>query len=162
MAFNRINLIKLLNMLCNIFLLIFSTHAICQTQASLQDERINVMKKYVKLLGEGDYHAIPKLFVEKGYVVSSTGAVDESHHFYKTLLTKTISMPQSKFINIFVGKMNENMMASYFDYSWENIHGNRVAAKFLDLFIFEDKSSKIKRIFIFSNTFKAEIMKQLE
>jgi len=119
------------------------------------------MKKYIKLLGEGDYHSIPKLFNKEADVISSTGAVDKPDHFYETLLTKTISSPQSKLINIFVGNMNKDMMAAYFDFSWKNAQGKRVAAKFLDLFIFEENLPKIKKLYIFSNTFKEEIMKQL-
>ncbi len=52
------------------------------------------------------------------------------------------------------------MMTAYFDYAWDNIKGQRVSAKFLDLFVFKKNSSQIKAIFVFSNTFQQDIMKQ--
>ncbi len=74
---------------------------------------------------------------------------------------KTITNPQSSLINIFEGKLDQNMMAAYFNYSWKNSKGEKVSAKFLDLFIFQNNMTKIKGIFVFGNTFKEDIMKQL-
>lgn len=45
------------------------------------------------------------------------------------------------FLLIFEGKLDQNMMAAYFNYSWRNTKGEKVSAKFLDLFIFQNNTT---------------------
>ncbi len=156
-------MIKLrLSLCCLIVLLVFSSEASFAQNISLQEQRVDVIKQYIKLLGKGDYKTIPQLFTKDALAISSSGVPDNPVHFYKTLFTKTISNPQSSLINIFEGKINANMLVGYFNFTWKNKENKKVHAKFLDLFIFQKGTVKIKTIFVFSNTFQKDIMKQLE
>lgn len=139
----------------------FAKNVFSQTNISLQNQRTDIIKQYVKLLSDGNYQSIPYLFTTNASAVSSSGIPDNPIHFYKTLFTKTITQPQATLINIFNGTPDQNMMAAYFNYSWKNSEGKKVSAKFLDLFIFEANSTKIKWLFVYSNTFQEDIMKQL-
>jgi hypothetical protein len=144
-----------------ILLTCFSQGVFAETATSLTDKRTKVIKNYVKWLGKGNYRAIAHLFSQKGLAVSSSGIVDKPEHFFKTLLTETISEPKSILINTFVAKANNEMMTAYFYYSWKNKENHQVSAKFIDLFIFEKNSEKIKGLYVFSNTFQNDVMKQL-
>jgi hypothetical protein len=129
---------------------------------SLETKRNTVMKHYINLLGDGNYTEISHLFTNKAIVVSSSGVRDQPMHFYKTLFTQTITSPHSSLINLFQGTMNQDMMSAYFDFSWKYKTGKKVSSKFLDLFLFEKDSPKIKALYVFSNTFQEDIMKQLD
>lgn len=128
---------------------------------NLAEQRTKVIKNYVKWMGTGNYQAISKLFAKDGLAVSSSGIADKPDHFYKTLLTETVSNPKSILVNIFAGKANNEMMTAYFYYSWKNQDQHQVSAKFIDLFVFEKNSAKIRGLYVFSNTFQNDIMKQL-
>ena len=146
-----------------IFLFLFTTtYVFSQTNSSLQNERMDVVKQYVKLLGDGNYQALSHLFTENAMAVSSSGKTDKPSHFYKILFSKTITNPEATLINVFPGNLDKNMMAAYFNFTWKNIKQQQVSAKFLDLFIFKKNTTKINAIYIFSNTFQKDIMKQLE
>lgn len=129
------------------------------TNSLLENKRSEVIKQYIRLLGDGNYKKINLLFTNKGVVISSSGIPDNPTHFYKTLFTQTISSPNSELINLFQGTIDHDMLTAYFDFSWKNEKGKEVSAKFLDLFLFEKKTAKINTVFIFSNTFKKDIMK---
>lgn len=141
---------------------VFCSQTVFGQNISLHKQRVDVIKRYIQLLGKGDYKAIPTLFAKDSLAISSSGKPDNPAHFYKTLFTKTISNPKSSLINIFEGIIKPNMMVGYFDFTWTNNKNKVVHAKFLDLFIFQDESAKIKVIFVYSNTFQSDIMKQLE
>ncbi len=153
-----------------IFILIFAmtlslymTSALSSHKASLENQRIDALIQYVTLLGEGDYHILPELFTSDATVVSSSGITDIPGNFYKKLFTQTISMhstPKTELIDILPGILDKNKVAVYFNFSWTNEKNERISAKFLDLFIFEPKSEKIKNVFVFGNTFQDDIMKQ--
>lgn len=147
-----------------LFILCFivSTSLFAKKITTLQNQRLDAINQYVTLLGIGEYKPIINLFTSDAIAVSSSGIADTPSHFYKTLFTKTIKKPQANLINIFPGMLDHNMMTVFFDYSWENIKGQQVSAKFLDLFIFQKNTPKIKAIYVFSNTFQQDIMKQLE
>lgn len=53
------------------------------------------------------------------------------------------------------------MMVGYFDFSWKNLAGKGVSAKFLDLFIFETDSPRSKKFWYLVIFFQEDIMKQL-
>ena len=144
-----------------ILLLLTTQNAFSQTNSPLQSQRNEVIKQYVHWLGEGNYKAISLLFTKKAIAVSSSGISDTPMHFYQTLFTKTITSPISSFINLFAGTPNPDMMTAYFDFSWNNQAGKNVSAKFLDLFVFEKGTTKLSAVFVFSNTFQEDIMKQL-
>src|SRR5690242_18182523 len=124
--------------------LVLPTSTFAQKEELLQSQRLDVVKHYVTLLGQGEYKAISHLFAPNALAVSSSGKPDTPNHFYKILFTKTIKNPQATLINLFNGLQDPNMLAAYFDYSWDNIKGQHVSAKFLDLFVFQNNSSKIK------------------
>lgn len=150
------------NLFLTTLILLLAPHSVfSQGKSDLQTKRGEVIKQYVELLGGGDYKAISSLFTDRGLAVSSSGIPDKPQHFYKTLFTKTITSPNSRFINLFEGKINQDMMTAYFDFSWKNKYKKEVSAKFLDLFVFEKNTTKIAAVFVFSNTFQDDIMKQL-
>ncbi len=126
----------------------------------LHNSRINVITKYVDLLGDGNYLQIPSLFSIKAIAVSSSGIEDNPTHFYKTLFTETIKSPSAKLLNIFPGTNDMNVFTVQFYFSWINKKGERVAAEFLDLIYFEPNETKINKLQVFSNTFRNDIMKQ--
>jgi hypothetical protein len=128
---------------------------------SLQQQRVEVVKQYIKFLGQGNYQTIPSLFTQNAIAISSSGLPDHPVHFYEKLFTKTISNPHSSLINIFSGTSDKSMIAAYFDFSWKDTKGKKVSAKFLNLFVFEDNTAKIKNLFVFSNSSKQDVMKQL-
>ena len=149
----------------SVFYLLFfliTTNISAQSLDSLHNQRLKIIKQYIELLGKGDYESISHLFIKNGLAVSSSGKMDNPSHFYKTLFTKTISNPDATLINIFEGRLDLKMMTAYFNYSWNNTAGKRNSAKFLDLFIFQRNTAKIKTVLIFSNTFQQDIMKQLD
>jgi hypothetical protein len=148
-------------MMLFIFLIWFSQFANANVPNTLMEKRTTVMRHYIKWLGTGNYQAIAKLFSKDGLAVSSSGIADKPISFYKNLLTKTVTNPKSILINTFAGKANNEMMTAYFYYSWKNKDHHQVSAKFIDLFIFEKNSSKIKGLYAFSNTFQQDVMKQL-
>lgn len=139
----------------------FSSTVVAAGAANLAEQRTKVIKNYVKWMGTGNYQSIAKLFGKDGLAVSSSGIADKPEHFYKTLLTETVSNPKSILVNVFSGKANNEMMTAYFYYSWKNKDQHQVSAKFMDLFIFEKNSAKIRGLYVFSNTFQNDIMKQL-
>jgi hypothetical protein len=145
----------------SIILILVAHSSFPQTKTPIQNKRSDVIKQYIRLLGDGNYKEISHLFNNKAVVVSSSGIPDNPMYFYKTLFTKTISSPHSSLINLFQGKIDHDMMTAYFDFSWNNGVGNKVSAKFLDLFLFEKRTAKINTVFVFSNTFQEDIMKQL-
>lgn len=124
---------------------------------SLQQQRIDTLKMYVQLLGQGDYKQIPDLFTKHAVAVSSSGASDNINHFYETLFLKTISSPQSRLINIFDGQLKNNMMTVYYNLSWVGGNGVLTSQRFLDLFVFQADSTKIKTVYVFSNRFHESI-----
>lgn len=143
----------------SIILLLTTQIVFSETTISLQNQRNEVVKQYIRLLGKGDFKTISNLFTDKGMVVSSSGLSDNPIHFYKTLFSQTLSSPNSNLINLFEGFQNQDMMTAYFDFSWTNREGKPMAAKFLDLFVFEKETRKINALFIFSNSFQVDIMK---
>lgn len=145
-----------------LFLLVAISNAFSQSNEILQNQRTEVVKEYVTLLGKGNYQSISQLFTKNALVVSSSGIPDNPYNFYKKLFTKTITNPQANLINIFEGAIDQNMQTAYFNFSWQNVEERRVSAKFLDLFLFEEKTKKIKVLFVFSNTFQEDIMTQLK
>lgn len=128
-------------------------NAYATTEGELQQQRIDTIKNYVRLLGKGDYQSIPKLFTKHAVAVSSNGESDSIDHFYEALFVKSISSPQSQLINIFNGQLKNNMMTAYYNMTWIDSKGEPESAKFVDLFIFQADSTKIKTIYVFSNTF---------
>lgn len=135
----------------------FAVHAYALSETELQQQRIATIKSYVKLLGRGDYQAIPKLFTKHAVAVSSSGESDTIDHFYESLFVKTISSPQSRLINIFNGQLKNNMMTAYYNMTWINSSGQAESAKFVDLFIFQADSTMIKTIYVFSNNFHENV-----
>jgi hypothetical protein len=145
----------------SIIFLMFTSYVFAETTPSLAEQRAQVIKNYVKWLGTGNHKAIAKLFTNNALAVSSSGVADKPQHFYKTLLTETISNPKSILINTFAGQGKADMMTGYFYYSWKNKEKKQVSAKFIDLFIFKKNSPKLRAVYVFSNTFQQDIMKQL-
>jgi len=129
---------------------------------SLTARRTLTLNNYVSLLGKGNYQAVTNLFTKHGKAVSSSGISDNAPHFYRTLFTKTITSPQSKLTNIFKGELNPDIMTVLFDFTWKNTTDDTVSAKFLDLVVFQENTAKIKTLYVFSNSFKDDIMKQLD
>lgn len=146
----------------SILFLLGTTNINAQANVSLEKHRMDVIKQYVKFLGNGNYQPITLLFTKDALAISSSGKADNPTHFYKTLFTKTITSPKATLLNLFEDKLDQNMLVAYFDFSWKNLEGKQVSAKFLDLFIFQKNTEKIKAVFVFSNTFQADIMKQLD
>src|SRR5471030_1329861 len=89
----------------------------------LQEDRINAIKRYVHLLGKGDYRNIPALFTDHAVAVSANGESDSIDRFYESTFKHTFSSPQAKLINIFDGRMKGNMMTAYYNLSWVNKQG---------------------------------------
>lgn len=142
-------------------LFIFYSHALlAQNLESLLSHRLEAIKQYVTLLGQGNEKSIVHLFTPDAIAVSSSGKKETPTRFYKKLFTKTIKNPEANLINTFSGIQDPDMMTAYFDYAWDNIKNERVSAKFLDLFVFQKNSTKFKAIYVFSNTFQQDIMKQ--
>lgn len=146
-----------------ITLSLFMMSALASHKPSLENQRIDVIIQYVTLLGEGDYHVLPELFTENALVVSSSGITDSPRNFYQKLFTQTLLMhanPQSELIDILPGKLDKSKAAAYFNFAWTNEKGERISAKFLDLFIFETTTARISGLYVFGNTFQDDIMKQ--
>jgi len=122
----------------------------------LQQQRIETIRSYIKLLGQGDYKQIPNLFTKHAVAVSASGESDSVPHFYEDLLTKTIISPQAKLINIFDGQLKNNMMTAYYNLTWTE-NGSPTTQKFVDLFVFQADSTKIKTVYVFSNHFQEEV-----
>ena len=137
--------------------------------SSLQQQRTNVLKHYVKHLGQGDINRITALFTPQATVVSSSGIADNPEHFYRTLLTKTIRLPDtqtkgksySQLINVFAPQLQQDQMVVLFNFRWINQQNKAVSAPFLDLVHFAPRSNKIDQLFVYSNLYKKDIMKQL-
>lgn len=154
MTFTKYQLIKFATFVLVSFFAV-NVYAISETE--LQQQRIDAIKSYVKLLGRGDYQTIPKLFTKHAVAVSSSGESDSIDHFYESLFVKTITSPQSRLINIFNGQLKNNMMTAYYNMNWIDSKGEPASAKFVDLFIFQADSSKIKTIYVFSNNFHENV-----
>lgn len=137
-------------------LLCFANSVFAMSDDQLQKERIDTIKKYIRLLGKGDYRTIPTLFTDHAVAVSATGESDGIDHFYENMFKKSFSSPESKLINVFDGRLKGNMMSAYYNLSWVNHQGGLESSKFMDLFIFQADSAKIKTIYVFSNSFKQE------
>jgi len=148
-----------LKLACYVLSLLLLTPYAMASNDSLQSQRLAVIQDYVYQLGTGNYNKIIPLFSPDAIAVSSSGKADNVKHFYTTLLTKTISEPQSHFINTFTGTVNKDVYAAYFTYSWNNKDNTRVSSYFLDLIYFKPGSSHIKKLMVFSNTFQDDIMK---
>jgi nitrate reductase assembly molybdenum cofactor insertion protein NarJ len=142
---------------CVIIIALIATTAFSVSETQLQQQRISIIKNYVKLLGQGNYKSIPKLFTKHAVAVSATGATDSINHFYETLLAKPLSTPQAKLVNIFDGQLKNNMMTAYYNMSWKNTKGELVSAKFVDLFIFQADSTMIKTLYVFGNSFHEDV-----
>jgi hypothetical protein len=140
--------------LAGLVLLAACTNVFAVGEEDLQQQRINTVKNYVKLLGRGDYQTIPTLFTKNAVAVSSAGESDSINHFYESLFSKSISSPQSKLINVFNGQLKDNMMTAYYNLIWKNKNGELNSARFLDLIIFQANSTKIKTVYVFSNKFQ--------
>lgn len=144
-----------------IVLTMLSCNAHCAIdQHNLQQQRIDSIKYYVRLLGKGDYKEIPTLFTKHAVAVSSSGESDSIDHFYQALFMKTISSPQSRLINIFDGQLKSNMMTAYYNLSWVGSDGTVISQKFVDLIVFQADSTKIKTIYVFSNNFHENVFSQ--
>lgn len=136
----------------------------CAAQATqtLEQQRLENMKTYVALLGKGDYDGITKLFTEDGTVVSSSGIAETSSKFYKKLFTDTINHPSAQLPQLFSSRNNSEVLIASFYFNWQNKKQQPVGAHFIDLFYFAKDSAKFKKVMVFSNTFKSDVMKQLE
>lgn len=127
----------------------------------LEKKRMQVLKKYVELLGRGDDQAIISLFENNAIAISSSGEQDSVKHFYETLLNKTIHAPRSQLINIYKPDKDPNSLTVHFNFSWKNQNDKVVSADFLDIVYFSDDSCKINKLMVFGNTFQKDIMKKL-
>lgn len=150
-------LARRLAILLGIMSVISSNIANATVDEVLQKERTDIIKRYVKLLGHGDYQAIPKLFTEHAVAVSPTGEAENINRFYETVFRSTFSSPESRLINIFDGRLKDNMMTAYYNMTWVNADGELESARFVDLFIFQVNSVKIKTIYVFSNSFREDV-----
>ena len=148
---------KLFLPLVSILLTFTFSSAFSLSEVELQKQRAEVVKQYVKLLGRGDYQALPKLFTDHAVAVAPSGEADNINRFYESLFKKTFSSPESRLINVFDGRMKNNMMTAYYNLTWVNAEGEPESAKFVDLFIFQMGSTKIKTIYVFSNSFKEDV-----
>lgn len=128
----------------------------------LQQQRLQAVKQYIHYLGRGDYQSLSRLFTSHAVAVSAMGDTDSADHFYLQLFSKTISSPRSKLINIFDGQLKGNMMTAYYQFSWRNPQGTSTSAKFVDLFVFQANSTKIKTVYVFSNQFHEDVFTQTE
>jgi hypothetical protein len=130
-----------------------------QSREALEISRKHVLELYVKRMQQADYKQVIKLFSDDGVAVSSSGVESPVFNFYKNLFEHLISSPKSKLINIFPGTINSNTYALHFYYTWKNKSNLTVGSEFLDLVQFNQGSDKIRKLMVYSNTFKQEVMK---
>ncbi len=112
---------------------------------------IDVLKTYMKALGESDYITIKNLFTSDGHVTSPFLGNMEAAAFFDRLgeaSSQNVITP----IDIFVSTTEQHHATAYFQYDWTVRDGTLISFKVMDLFTFDSDSNKIKHLDLIYDT----------
>lgn len=112
----------------------------------------SIMQAYIDALEKGDIEAIISLFSPSGTVASPLYGNLKAPEFYHKL-SKDTSDSKIEFKNSFVGKNRPYMGAIQFNYQWTLASGEQVIFDCMDIFEFDEKTSKIQKLTIIYDTY---------
>lgn len=110
-------------------------------------DREEVIRAYLRGLEKGNCNEILELFTSNATVSSPLYGEVEATDFYKQLFEDT-SDSKIELYGIFVEVSDSNKYAAHFRYDWKLKNGERVSFRCVDIFDFDEGSSKIKHLSI--------------
>lgn len=111
--------------------------------------RVEIAKKYIKFLSNGNVEGVVSLFAENGKVYSPIYGEKSASDFYKTLKDDTLNS-EIKLNEIFENASSQKI-ALYFEYTWTVKTGKIVVFDVVDIIHF-DSQNKITELKIIYDT----------
>ncbi len=118
---------------------------------ALTQQRILVIKDYLKLLGEGKFKELIPFFTPDAVVSDAIKGKKSARNYYMGLYAYLIH-PNLTFYDVYIGIKNPNVLAAHFNMKITTKRGMENRGEIVDLFVFDKNSSKIKKLYIQSNT----------
>ena len=109
--------------------------------------REEIIRAYLGGLKKGSYNEILELFTSNATVSSPLYGEVKATDFYKELFEDT-SDCKIELHGIYVEVSDSNKYVAHFHYDWKLKNGERVLFSCVDIFDFEEDSSKIKHLSI--------------
>lgn len=131
---------------------ITAQYAIAGTEqtAELKAAREHVIHQYITDLGRADNKDINTLFVEGGTVLSTSRGTVNAQDFFNSFLTE-IQNANTEFHQAFVSSQDNNHYGARFHFNFTLHNGETGSGEYVDEFIFEDNSAKLKEVYMFEN-----------
>ena len=119
-------------------------------KTSLQQDREQVIKQYIRDLQQADYKDISQLFDSNGTVVStSRGQINAKEFFYSFLPEITSASTEQH--QSFISSDDSNHYASRFHFKFKLKDGETGEGEYTDEFVFVSDSIKLSAVYMFEN-----------
>lgn len=139
---------------------IFLTFACCITisaygitsnnKTTLEKERLETVREYLKSLGSLNSTKINMLFEKNGKVISTSKGEIDSKIFFKGFLSELTSA-DIKDIYIYKAINDKNHYGAKFNFGWIEKNGTAGGGVYMDDFIFTNGSKKLEKVIMFEN-----------
>lgn len=131
---------------------ITAQYAIAGTEqtAELKAAREHVIHQYITDLEHADNKDINTLFVEGGTVISPSRGTVNAQDFFNSFLTE-IQTANIEFHQAFVSSQDNNHYGARFRFSVTLHNGESSSGEYVDEFVFENNTAKLKEVYVFEN-----------
>ncbi len=121
-----------------------------ELHSTLQSQREQVVKRYIRDLQLADEHDISALFAKNGVVIStSRGKVDATDFFYSFL--PSIESATTEFHQLFVNQVDSSRYAARFHFNFKLKDNEAGDGEYVDEFVFANGSAKLLAVYMFEN-----------
>lgn len=117
---------------------------------SLQEQRSEVVSRYVSDLQQADYKDISGLFENEGIVISTSRGKANAKEFFYAFLPQ-VKLAHTELHQRFINSIDNNRFAARFHLDYTLLNGEMGQGEYMDEFVFSDQSNKLIAVFMFEN-----------
>lgn len=117
---------------------------------NLQIKREEAVKQYLMALNNKDINKISALFVNDGYVVSTSKGKINASKFFSEFLSE-LKSSKVEIFNLYKDPNDPNHYAARFHFSWLEKNGETGSGNYMDDFSFANNTNKLVTVFMFEN-----------